>query len=143
MQHFHRQTVNGEEIPPSEDNVVETLGNRTLNAQKFEPEEITDNFEVESVCSDIFPVSETESEDSGTNNKDLALQSSSKGFKFSSGTISETSDVTIQNSTVSLMSIVAKHCGVRSVAAESNQAREINARRKKHTSTRTNQKNGE
>ena len=111
LQHFHRQTVNYEEIPPSEDNVVETPVNRTLNAQNFEPEEITDNFEAESVCSDIFPLSETESEDSGTNNRDLALQPSSKGFKFSSGTISETSDITIQNSTVSLMSSVAKHCG--------------------------------
>ena len=67
LQHFHRQTVNCEEIPPSEDNVVETPGNRTLNAQNFKPEEITVNFEAESVCSDIFPVSENESEDSGTN----------------------------------------------------------------------------
>ena len=111
LQHFHQQTVNCEEIPPLEDNVIETPGNRTLNAQNLEPDEKTDNFEAESVCSGIFPVSENESEDSGTNNRDLALQSSSKGFKFSSGTISETSDVSIQNSTVSLMSIVAKHCG--------------------------------
>ena len=39
------------------------------------------------------------------------MQSSSRGFKFSSRTISETSNVTIQNSTVSIMSIFAKHCG--------------------------------
>ena len=69
--------MNCEEITPSEDSVVETPGNRTMNAQNFELEEITDNFEDESVCSDIFPVSESEPEDSGTINKDLALQSSS------------------------------------------------------------------
>ena len=97
LQSFHRQTVNCEEIPPSEDSVVETPGNRMLIAQNFEPEEITDNFEAESVCSAIFTNSENESEDSGTNNRDLALQSSSWGFKFSSGTTSETSDVIVQS----------------------------------------------
>ena len=111
LQLFHRLTVNCVELPPSEDSNVETPGNRTMNAQKFEPEEITNNFEAGSVCSNNFPVFENESEDSGTNNRDSALQSSSRGFKFSSGSISETSDVTIQNSTVSLISIVAKPCG--------------------------------
>ena len=73
-----------------------------------------------------------------TNNRVGALQS--KGFKFSSGTISETSDKTIPQfrSCRLLRNIVGQ-----TVAAGSNQAREINARRKERTSTRANPKNGE
>ena len=114
-----------------------------MNAQNFEPEEITDNFEAESVCSDIFSVTENESQDSGANNRDFALQSLSRGFKFSSGNISETSDVTVQNSTVSLMSFIAKPFGSDHLLLDLIKHEKLMHGEKNAPGIRTNQKNGE